>query len=403
MTTSSTIDHPLDDAKSDQLLTGDQSTEAETKAEKSKSTEAESTKPRSTRAKLMMARLTRARSAKADSIKGGVAPFVPPANRVTRRLLLRRWQRRGFIPLSPGRAKIRHRILPRTVIGISFMLLSLAVGSAFSGAAFYAYYDNRLAENETTVARFVESFDQQFSDASGAIDDLRVEAIDDIREELVPLGEYVSDASGVINLPATVGESIWVLESRDEAGRPVVGSAFAVTPHRGGTAFITSFQLVTASTAGPAPEMTLIKDDRRLSAQLWAWDVDHDLAVVVVEDVIDVLPLDTDSRQAEAVGARVFAVSGMGGQGATASPGIVLDHADFGLQHTAAVGSFFLGGPLVTGDGTVVGMASLDYQPFGVDHGSVLAAPDIEAFCDRVLSCARTEAETTVIAATPTD
>lgn len=390
MTSASTIDHPLDDAEPDQPVT-----------------RAKLSKARWTKAKLMKARSTkapsnRAKSTKALSARGGVAPFVPPANRVRRRLLLRRWQRRGFIPVSPGRTKIRHRILPRTVIGISFVLLSFAVGSAFSGAAFYAYYDNRLAENETTVARFVESFDQQFSDASGAIDDLRVEAIDDIREELVPLGGYVSDASGVIDLPATVGESIWILESRDDAGRPVVGSAFAITPHRGGTAFITSFRLVTASTAGPAPEMALVKDGRRLPALLWAWDVDHDLAVVVVEDVIDVLPMAADSRQVETVGARVFAVSGMGGQGATASPGIVLDQADFGLQHTAAVGSFFVGGPLLTGDGTVVGMASLDYQPFGVDHGSVLAAPDIRAFCDRVLSCVRSEAATTVVEATPT-
>ena len=47
--------------------------------------------------------------------------------------------------------------------------MAAGIGAAFSGAAFYAYYDNRLAENERTVGRFVEGFDQQFSDAAGAL------------------------------------------------------------------------------------------------------------------------------------------------------------------------------------------------------------------------------------------
>lgn len=332
--------------------------------------------------------------------RGGVAPFVPPANRMRRRLLLRRWHRRGFIPLSPGRAKARHRVLPRTVIGISFMLLSLAAGAAFSGAAFYAYYDNRLADNEASVARFVEGFDRQFADASGAIDELRVEAISDIRTEFAPLGEYVSDSDGVVNLPAIAGPSIWVLETKDDAGRPVVGSAFAVVPHRGGTAFITSLELVDASTATPAPPIELVKGGQRLVAQLWTWDVDNDLAVVVVEEEIEKLALAGDDRQVSAVGRPVFALSGLGGQGASASPGVVLDHAEHGLQHTAAVGSFFVGGPLLTGDSAVVGMASLSYEPYGIDHGAVLAAPDVQAFCQRVLSCVDIVGGTAVVEVT---
>lgn len=332
--------------------------------------------------------------------KGGVAPFVPPRGRLKRRVLLKQWGRRGFVPLSPGRPKLRHRILPRSVIGISFMLLSFAVGVAFSGAAFYAYYDDRLAENEAAVARFVEGFDQQFSDASGAIDELRVEAIDDIRTEFAPLGEYVSDTDGVVNLPATAGESVWVLESTDDAGRPVVGSAFAVVPHRGGTAFITSFGLVGAATVNPAPPIELVKDGRRLSATLWTWDAENDLAVVVVEEEIEKLPLAGDGQQIAAVGRRVFALSGLGGQGASASPGILVDHAAHGLQHTAAMGAFTIGGPLLTGDGAVVGMATFDYQPYGIDHGAIPVAPDVDAFCQRILSCVDIVGGTAVVEVT---
>jgi S1-C subfamily serine protease len=292
------------------------------------------------------------------------------------------------VPLSPGRAKLRHRILPRTVIGISFMLMAFGVGAAFSGACFYAYYDNRLAESEKTVARFVEGFDQQFTDAAGALDDLRVGAMSDIRDELAPLDAFVTDASGVINLPATAGESVWLLETRDEAGRAVSGAAFAVAPQSGGTAFVTSYSLVVASTASPGPSLELVKRGRRLPAQLWAWDAERDLAVVVVGEPVPTLDLASDGEQVASIGTRIFAVSGVGGQNATASPGVLLDHSQRGLQHTVPVGTLFRGGPLVTGDGRVVGMATLDYRPYGVDPGQVLQAPDVAGLCAKILDCA---------------
>lgn len=319
---------------------------------------------------------------------GGVAPFVPPRSRPGRSLARRRWARRGFVPLSPGRPKLIRRILPRTVIGISFMLLAFAVGAAFSGAAFYAYYDDRLAENEETVARFVEGFDRQFTDAAGAIDDLRVGAIDDIRGELLPLDDYVNDANGVINLPVTAGPSVWLLETKDDSGRIIGGASFAVAAHGDGTAFITSYSLVATSTTSPSPAIELSKDGRRLPAQLWAWDREHDLALVVVADQVPPLELATERQQVESVGSRVFALGGIGGQGATAAPGVLLDQSQRGLQHTTPIGTLFEGGPLLTGNGAVVGVATLNYRPYGFDPGDVAQAPDIAGICARILACA---------------
>ena len=319
---------------------------------------------------------------------GGVAPFVPPARRMSRRRRVREWNRRGFVALSPGRQKLRHRILPRTVIGISFMLMAFGIGAAFAGAAFYAYYDDRLAENERAVAHFVEGFDQQFTDAAGLLEEMRVGAIGDIRRELTPLDEYVADADGVISLPATAGPSVWLLETRDQRGEVVNGSAFAVVGHEGGTALVTSYTLISASTTAPSPPLDLLKGDERIPAQLWSWDVERDLALVIVEREIPTLALAGDSDQVESVGARVFALSGFGGQGATASPGVLLDHSPVGLQHTAPVGTLFRGGPLLTGEGKVVGVASNDYRPFGLDSGDVRQAPDTRGLCQRLLACA---------------
>ena len=319
---------------------------------------------------------------------GGIAPMVKPPGRFARMRAARRWSRRGFVPRGPRQEKRRHRILPRTVIGISGMLMALGIGAAFAGAAFYAYYDDRLAENEREVARFVDGFDQQFTDASSAIDQLRVQSVEEIRGELAPLGEFVTEQNGVIELPALAGPSVWTISTLDEAGRPISGSAFAVTGHEGGTALVTSYSLVRASTGAPGPEITLIKNGERVEATLWSWDPSRDLALVVTPAEIPTLDLAVGTDQIDALGARVFAMSGIGGQGATASPGVLIDQSDVGVQHTAAIGEAFLGGPLLDGSGLVIGVTTLDYEPFGIENGQVSFAPDVSGICARVLRCA---------------
>ncbi len=324
---------------------------------------------------------------------GGVAPFVPPRNRLSRQMRMREWSKRGFVQLSPGKQKLRHRILPRTVIGIAGLLMATGIGAAFSGAAFYAYYDDRLAENERTVARFVEGFDQQFTDAAGVLDEMRTESVDTIRAELGPLEDYVSDARGVISLPADVGPSVWLVETRNELGAVSYGSAFAIVGHEGGTALVTSYAAIEASTVEPGPIIELVKGNTRVEAELWSWDIERDLALLVVDREIPVLGMAGDTAQVEAVGSRVFAMSGFGGQGATASPGVLLDSSRIGLQHTAPVGALYSGGPLLNSEGKVLGMASIAYSPFDVDPGDVRQAPDVRGICVKILRCSQVKEE----------
>lgn len=322
---------------------------------------------------------------------GGVAPFVPPRNRLGRRLRMREWSKVGFVQLSPGKQKLRHRILPRTVIGIAGLLMSAGIGAAFSGAAFFAYYDDRLSENERTVARFVEGFDQQFTDASGALDEIRTDAVATIRTELAPLESYVADTQGVVELPATAGPSVWLLETRTEAGSVQHGSAFAIVGHQGGTALLTSHRVVQAATTEPAPAIELVKDGRRLTATLWSWDVGRDVALLVVDEAIPTLDLADPTTQVRSVGGSMFALSGFGGQGATASPGQLLDQSSVGLQHTVPVGTLFVGGPLLDSEGHVLGVAADAYRPLGLDPGAVAHAPDVSAICDTVLRCSESD------------
>ena len=58
-----------------------------------------------------------------------------------------------------------------------------------------------------------------------------------------------------------------------------------------------------------------------------------------------------------------------------------------GFQHTAPLGADFQGGPIVNGDGKVLGVASLTYSPLGYDNGQIHFAPPITTACAKVLNC----------------
>lgn len=315
---------------------------------------------------------------------GRVAPFIEPPGRFARWRKLQGWRRQGFVPLSPGREKRRHRILPRTVIGICTMLMSAGIGAGFAGAGFYAYYDDRLAENEAQVAGFVETFDTQFSNSALAIEGQRDAALEDVRAELLPLEAYVADANGVSTLPDVAGPSVWAVRSLDDNGTATSGSAFAVIDHEGGTGLITQLDVVRSSTVSPPPPIELIKGDRVIAATIWTWDEANGLALIVTAEALPLLEIADTATADLLLGRSVFALSGFGARGATASPGLMLDRSEQGVQHTAALGPVFNGGPIVDGFGQVVGMTTSNVAP---EFGDIKVAVDASRFCQRVLRC----------------
>jgi S1-C subfamily serine protease len=80
-------------------------------------------------------------------------------------------------------------------------------------------------------------------------------------------------------------------------------------------------------------------------------------------------------------------VSGLGSAGAAVVQGSVADVSSAGLQHDAAVGNAFQGGPVVTSQGEVIGVASRTYSPLGFRPEEVFFAVPIRDSCDRVLRC----------------
>jgi len=289
-------------------------------------------------------------------------------------------------PVSGWRL-LRDRIIPRTALGLSTLFLFAAIGAAFSGAVLFAYYQWRLDQNEATLTSLVDNFDDEVAGAKEEITADRDDATEQIRQELEPLQKLVASGETLEQLLEVVSPSMWFVVSRDEAGAPSVGSAFVVASDSEQSFLLTSYNTVRAVTRQPAPPLTVRKGGEEVSATLWTWDESRDLALLVIGRGNQPRLEWTDDPNIVGIGDRVFVVSGLGSAGAAVVQGSVADVSSAGLQHDAAVGNAFQGGPVVTSQGEVIGVASRTYSPLGFRPEEVFFAVPIRDSCDRVLRC----------------
>ena len=275
--------------------------------------------------------------------------------------------------------------MPRTVLGITMLILAFAVGSAASGVAFYSYYEFKKDKTEERVDTFVEGFDKRFKTASDTIEALRENATSEIQKELEPLRRIQAEGGTLEALVEKVKDSMFFVSTLDESGQPSVGSAFAVASDSEQTFLITSYTTVRAATRQPAPALKVLQGDVEIGAQLWTWQEDRDLALLVLaKGSVPRLTLASDPPK---TGERLFAISGLGSAGGSISQGFVADLSAAGIQHDAAIGPAFQGGPLVNSDGAVVAVATRAYSPLGFATDDVYFAPLVSAACEKVLKC----------------
>ncbi|MFN0028637.1 MAG: serine protease [Acidimicrobiales bacterium] len=318
----------------------------------------------------------------------GVAPFVRPSARRGRRKRRRDYRQLGFVELTPEKLRLRHKILPRTVLGASMLLMAMGVGAAFSGASFYAYYDWRTTKNEAELSTFAEGFQQTFTGAQEQLEMTRNQAITEVNNSLEPLRVWAGDANAVAELPAKIGGGVFFVRTLDTAGKPSAGSAFVVSSGPSESLLLTSYQVVAAAAARPGPGLTLEKGGESFPAELWAWDADRDLALLkTAKGNLPALLWAGEAQRSRIPGTRVYAVSGSGGQGATASPGLAVDASTAGIRHDVPVSPEFRGAPLTNGLGQVLGVVSTNYTPTGIETGELPFSPFITAACERVLRC----------------
>ncbi len=269
------------------------------------------------------------------------------------------------------------------MIGISLLLLSFGLGTAVSGVVLFMYYQDK---TETSIAA-TKDFSARVDQSIAAIEAEGNNARAQVQNELEPLRKLAATGETLGNVMTAAGPAVWEVRTFGVDGAPVIASAFVVAADADKSFLVTAFQPVRAATSRPGPTVSIRKGDRTIPAQLWTWDEANDLALLIVEE--GSLPrLDWAAPDTVRLGDQLFAVSGLGAKGAAVTQGFVADVSSSGLQHTAPIGSTFEGGPLVTADAKVVGVASLAYAPFGArSTGAVSMAPPIRAACAEVLRC----------------
>ena len=281
----------------------------------------------------------------------------------------------------------RERLVPKTILGMCMLILATSVGAAFSGAVLYAYYDYRLTQNEKRIESFTSGFDERFNTARETIAAEREAAKAEVRKELEPIKKIRAEGETLEELIKKASPSVWFVSTLDEAGQPSVGSAFVVASDGEQTLMVTSFATVRAATRQPGPAVNVRKGDEQIKATLWTWQEDKDLALLVVNKPnlpkLEFAPRDPPVK----VGERVFSMSGLGASGGAVSQGFVADVSSAGIQHDAAVGSAFQGGPLLNDKGEVLAVSSRAYAPLGFGTDAVFFGVPVRAACEKVLKC----------------
>ena len=243
-------------------------------------------------------------------------PAAPPPKEGRR-------QRRGRGPSGEGR--FGQRILPRTVIGVVLLMLAAAIGFAFGGTVLYAYYQYRTDKLEKKVDKFVGGFEERFNKAVEDIDKEKEEAKEEVRKEIEPIKELRASGETLRSLVDKVKDSIYLVETLDEFGRPQAGSAFVVTSDAERSYLVTSLSVVKASTRRPGPALTLRKGNERIDATLWTWHEERDLALLIVNKGGLPRVKWAAADQPPQFGERIFDVAGVGGAGGSITQGFVAD------------------------------------------------------------------------------
>jgi S1-C subfamily serine protease len=284
-------------------------------------------------------------------------------------------------PRAARPSRWRGRILPKSILGISALILAFSIGASLSGVVLYAYYSYRLGQTNDHV----NSFSDSVKTAQASIKAQEDAAKAEIQRELDPIQKIAAEGDTLQALVSKAAGALYFVHTLDEAGQPSVGTAFSVASDSHQTLLLTSYTTVQAATKRPGPDVFVRKGTNDIKVTVYTWQEERDLALIILPTGNQ--PKLTFATETPTVGERVFALSGLGAQGGAATQGFIADVSSAGIQHDAAIGPAFQGGPLVNSDGQVLGISSRAYSPLGFSTDSVWFAIPSKAACEKVLSC----------------
>ena len=282
------------------------------------------------------------------------------------------------------------RLLPRTLLGITSMVLALAVGAGLSSVGLYSYYQYRLDQTDRRVNALIHGYRTQFLRAEA---DLRAAAATGKAQvQAAAAGglQAGTDPAAQQALVRALSPSLFVVTTQNTSGAPSVATAFVVSSSPTESLLLTSYTAVAAATTSPGPAVYVRPASGSGPSEkvtVRTWDPTHDLAIIVLP--VGHLPVlrPAPRRPGPQLGQTVFAVSALGGEGGAIASGEIDDVSSAGIANDIPIGLSFQGAPVVDALGAVLGVASRTYAPLGFAPSGVWFAPYVRMACDRVLSC----------------
>lgn len=288
---------------------------------------------------------------------------------------------------APPKVRLRHRVLPRTLLGLTAFILSFAIGAGLSGVVLYSYYQYKLNQTDDRVNALIAGYQHTFAQAQA---DLQAQTANDksqIAAQLGPLQSLESGPATIAKLTRQLAPSVFFVHTLDASGQASVGTAWVVSSNGSQSLLLTSYTTVAAATRTPGPAVYVQQGQSQTQVTVRSWDPANDLALIVLPRGGLAALQEAPSSPGATVGERLYAVTGQGANGASLAQGAITDVEASGVAHTAPVGPAYQGGPLVDDSGRVVAVASRTYAPLGFASDSTWFAPYPVAACTKVLTC----------------
>ncbi|HUJ64712.1 MAG TPA: serine protease, partial [Acidimicrobiales bacterium] len=272
-------------------------------------------------------------------------------------------------------------------IGVSVMILALAVGAGFSGVVLYSYYQYKLNQTNARVNTLITGYKQQFAKAESDLQAAVAAAQANIQEQVKSEQQLQGSPATLATLVDQVAPSVFFVHTLDANGGPAVGTAFVISSNSTESLLITSYTTVSAATRTPGPPVYVRQGDSDTQVSLRSWDPQYDLALLVLPKG-DLRALTAaPTSPAPLPGQRLYAVSGLGSAGASLDQSTIVDVSSGGLALDAGLGEAFQGGPVINQSAQVVAVASRTYAPLGFTSSGIWYSPYVEAACNKILSC----------------
>lgn len=288
---------------------------------------------------------------------------------------------------STRRGMLRYRVMPRSVLGISMLILAFAVGAGFSGVVLYSYYQYKQNQANDKVNALVNGYKSQFAKAESDLNAAIAAAKANISSQVKAAQQLQAGPGQIATLIKQVAPSVFFVHTEDAGGQPSVGTAFVVASSGSQALLITSYTTVAAATHSPGPAIYVRQGTTDTRVTLRSWDPQYDLALLILPKAgVPALTVAAEHPGPQP-GDRLFAVSGLGSAGASVTQGSVIDASASGVAIDGAIGQAFQGGPIVNRNGQVVAVASRSYSPLGFASQGVWYAPYVQSACNKVLSC----------------